>query len=150
MIRSLLVPLDGSSFGEQALPMALSIAPGPGLRLKLVRVHEPLDFPDLILPALADGDRRARERARDYLDDVLERVSAVSPVEASQTLLQGSVADAICDFARARRTDLIVVATHGRGLLSRFWFGSVTTKLIELCPAGPRRPAERNRLQPGR
>ncbi len=134
MIRSLLVPLDGSSFGEQALPLALSIARTAGARLELVHVHEPLDFQGPHFPALAD-DHRAREQARDYLDIVLERVLAVSPVEASRTLLQGpSVADALCDFAGARRTDLIVLATHGRGLLSRFWLGSVATKLIERMP----------------
>lgn len=114
--------------------MALSIARRAGARLELVHVQEPLDFPAPHLLALDADDHRARERTRAYLDDVLERVSAVSPVEASQTLLQGSVANALCDFARARRTDLIVVATHGRGLLSRFWFGSVTTKLIERMP----------------
>jgi nucleotide-binding universal stress UspA family protein len=135
MISSLLVPLDGSSFGEQALPIALSLARRAGARLELVHVHEPLEFPDLNLPALAADNRRAGEQARDYLDDVLQRVSAVSPVKARQTLLEGSVADRLCDFVTAQRIDLIVMASHGRGLLSRFWFGSVATSLVERMPA---------------
>ena len=40
--RSLLVPLDGSAFGEHALPLALGIARRCGARVRLVHVHAPL------------------------------------------------------------------------------------------------------------
>jgi len=40
MIRSILVPLDGSTFGEHALPMAASLARRAGATLHLVHVHE--------------------------------------------------------------------------------------------------------------
>jgi hypothetical protein len=43
MYRSILVPLDGSSFGEHALPLALSIARRANAHLQLVRVHSVLD-----------------------------------------------------------------------------------------------------------
>ena len=39
MYLSLLVPLDRSSFAEQALPLALSIARRANARLDLVEVH---------------------------------------------------------------------------------------------------------------
>jgi nucleotide-binding universal stress UspA family protein len=38
MFRSLLVPLDGSPFGEQALPFALSVARLAGATVQLVHV----------------------------------------------------------------------------------------------------------------
>ncbi len=41
--RSLLVPLDGSAFGEHALPMALGIARRAGASVRLVHVHSPLE-----------------------------------------------------------------------------------------------------------
>jgi len=44
MCRSLLVPLDGSAFGEQALPFALSIARRAGATINLVRVHVPYAY----------------------------------------------------------------------------------------------------------
>jgi nucleotide-binding universal stress UspA family protein len=42
MYRSILVPLDGSRFGEQALPLALAVARRAGASLKLLHVHAPL------------------------------------------------------------------------------------------------------------
>jgi nucleotide-binding universal stress UspA family protein len=42
MYRKLLVPLDGSAFGEQALPLAVSLARRDGAELHLVHVQVPL------------------------------------------------------------------------------------------------------------
>src|SRR5262249_30206615 len=41
--RSLLVPLDGSPFGEHALPLALGIARRSGADVRLVHAHSPLE-----------------------------------------------------------------------------------------------------------
>jgi nucleotide-binding universal stress UspA family protein len=40
-IRSILVPLDGSSVAEQALPVAIAIAEQARCKIKLVLVHQP-------------------------------------------------------------------------------------------------------------
>ena len=40
MFRSILVPLDGSEFAEEAIPLALSIALALARALELLRVHE--------------------------------------------------------------------------------------------------------------
>ena len=52
MYHSVLVPLDGSTFGEHALPLALSIARRAGATLNVVRVHVPLTpmYADSIAP----------------------------------------------------------------------------------------------------
>src|SRR4051794_33851710 len=41
--RSLLVPLEGSPFGEHALPPALGTARRAGANVRLVHVHSPLE-----------------------------------------------------------------------------------------------------------
>jgi nucleotide-binding universal stress UspA family protein len=41
MYRSILVPLDGSPFAEQALPFAVSIATASGGTLTIVRAWDP-------------------------------------------------------------------------------------------------------------
>jgi nucleotide-binding universal stress UspA family protein len=135
MFRSLLVPLDGSSFGEHALPLALSIARRAKARLELVHVHTPLSSPEINLPAFAADDRRARERARDYLDGLVRRLSTCPPVEVRTHLEEGRAVDALCEFAASRSIDLVVLTTHGRGPLSRLWFGSVATELVQRAPA---------------
>ena len=44
-IRTIMVPLDGSEFAEQALPTACAIADETGARIRLVLVHQRPDIP---------------------------------------------------------------------------------------------------------
>ena len=44
MYRSILVALDGSSFAEQALPVAVSIATASGAKLTIVRAWDPSNY----------------------------------------------------------------------------------------------------------
>lgn len=130
----LLVPLDGSAFGEHALPHAASLARRSGSRLQLAHVYVPpmeIISADIHLPTSSDEDAQAREQAKAYLAEVAERVRAVSPsLEVETILLEGPVTDSLFEHIRATAPDLIVLTTHGRGRLSRFWLGSVTTELL--------------------
>jgi nucleotide-binding universal stress UspA family protein len=136
---SLLVPLDRSSFAEQALPLALSIARRANARLDLVEVHAlyALDDPTAGWARFEpERDAECRQQEQLYLDTTARRVTTVSPVSVTATVLSGSaalaetVADSILEQARAGNADLIVMATHGRGPLSRFGVGSVADQLI--------------------
>src|SRR5437764_11742819 len=80
MYRKLLVPLDGSTFGEHALPLALSIARRAQATIELVHVHVPLVYGDYFNDAL-DQDTCAREQA--YLNALVERLATVSRVPVS-------------------------------------------------------------------
>ena len=40
MIRTILLPVDGSTFSEHALPVARDAARGAGARLHIIHVHE--------------------------------------------------------------------------------------------------------------
>jgi hypothetical protein len=55
-MRHLLVPLDGSGFGESALWLAGAIAARTGRDLELVTVNTPAAHPDI--PPALDGARR--------------------------------------------------------------------------------------------
>src|SRR5947209_4350450 len=122
MYRKLLVPLDGSTFGEHALPLALSIARRAKAAIELVHVHVPLVYVDYFDDAL-DQDSRTREQA--YLDAVVQRLATVSRVPMRAVLLTGPIVDVLQEQVLATGADLIVMTTHGRGPLSRFWLGSV-------------------------
>jgi nucleotide-binding universal stress UspA family protein len=137
--RSILVPLDGSQFGEYALPHASSLARRAGAGLTLARVRVPpshLSSADIHLPVPPDEEQRETEQARAYLSDVANRVRAAFPaVEVTTTLLDGGVGDALCGYMNQAHPDLVVLTTHGRGPLSRFWLGSVATDLVRRAPA---------------
>src|SRR5262249_16119135 len=136
MYHSVLVPLDGSRFGEQALPLALSIAQRANISVDLVTVHVPLAgmFAETAAGFESTLNPRILEQQRAYLDGVSDRVRAVSTAHVRSVLLDGTVAETIRAHAQTTKADLIVMTTQGRGPLSRFWLGSVADRLVRRSP----------------
>jgi nucleotide-binding universal stress UspA family protein len=136
MYRNLLVPLDGSAFAEHALPIAASIARRAGATLQVVRAHVPIAslYSGSELVADMTLDATIRENETTYLDGVVKRLVEIVPGRVSRTLVDGLVADALNEQALAAAADLVVMATHGRGPLSRFWLGSVADTLVRHLP----------------
>ncbi|HEX3871718.1 MAG TPA: universal stress protein [Pirellulales bacterium] len=124
MYRSILVPLDGSPFAEEALLLAVNVAQRAGAVLQVVMVI------DGVSRFWSSGmkDQLATER-RAYLDHVVERVRSHATIQVNSHLLEGDVATAIQEHAEGSDVDLVVMSTHGRGALGRFWVGSVADQL---------------------
>jgi nucleotide-binding universal stress UspA family protein len=137
--RSLLVPLDRSSFAERALPLALGIVRRANARLDLVEIHANYALEDPRAgwaPFDRQMDAEWKRQEQLYLDATAKWLASMSPVSITTAVLPGSsadaefVADGILDRARVSGTDLIVVATHARGLLSHPGIGSVADELV--------------------
>jgi nucleotide-binding universal stress UspA family protein len=131
IFRTILVPLDGSGLSEQALPLAQRLAEATGAGLELVRVHTTAAAWEMYTEAMAGGsgtapDTTAEEAA--YLEERAARVRTTG-VEVSTSLLEGAVAPALARRAGAV-ADLVIMTTHGRGPVSRFWLGSVADELL--------------------
>jgi nucleotide-binding universal stress UspA family protein len=129
MLQRLLVPLDGSPFAEGALPYAEALARRTGAVVQLVRaslVRQP--------PLENTGEARMVADERAYLVKVVERLGA-QRIAATVTLQHAEPAEAIVGQARQWGADLIVMATHERGLVGRAIFGSVTAGVLEAAPA---------------
>ena len=134
-MRAILVPLDGSHFGEQALPWAIALAERTGAVLHLVHVDSP------VMDAYAGGypgryalspDRKVEryQQERHYLETLHRRISGSTHIAATWTVLMGTVAETLVDYAGREKISLIAMTTHGRGPLARFWLGSVADRLI--------------------
>jgi nucleotide-binding universal stress UspA family protein len=148
--RSILVPVDGSSFGEHALPLALGIACRTGADVRVVHVHLPLEsvFQREGLPRNSGLDAWLRLRQQEYLDDLIRRLAKVATVPVRPVFLEGrEIVASLCAAARAG-VDLVVMATHGRGPLARLWCGSIADVLMRrlsvplLLVRGSRAPAD--------
>jgi nucleotide-binding universal stress UspA family protein len=133
----LLVPLDGEPFGEHALPLALGIARRASAEVRVVHVHCPLQsaYRPETLYYDSGMDAFLRRRQQAYLDDLYRRLRKVSSVPVTPVFLEGrEVADSLYEAASAG-TDLVVMATHGRGPLGRLWSGSVADALMRRLSA---------------
>lgn len=131
MLKSILVPLDGSAFAEEALPTALAIAARESARLELVIVHEVLP------PYRVQGappwdsrlDKETREERSRYVAAVADWARRTTPVPVTATFLDGPVVMTLAEYIEIG-IDLVVMTTHGRGGLSRLWLGSVADALV--------------------
>jgi nucleotide-binding universal stress UspA family protein len=131
MLRSILVPLDGSTFGEHALPLALAIARRADATLRLAHVHQPVSPIGVAAVAVLDDVEVAlKKQEQAYLDALVHRLSQAASVRVTTALLDGEVASALEAHAGQVSADLVVLATHGRGAFRRFWLGSVADELV--------------------
>ena len=104
MYHSILVPLDGSQFAEQALPLALNIANRAGASLEIVRVHELYAFQNPHCswsPFDPAADAKFREQERTYLDTIVERLKQGASAPMTSALVNGSIEDRILERTRA-------------------------------------------------
>jgi nucleotide-binding universal stress UspA family protein len=132
MYRSVIVPLDGSSFGEHALPLAASIARRSNASLQLVHVVTPLSavYAETLLAPDPEIEAEYVAQHCKYLERMAGRVKEFTGVTASCVVLSGEVALTLRMHMAKESPDLIVMTTHGRGALGRFWLGSMADDLV--------------------
>jgi nucleotide-binding universal stress UspA family protein len=149
MVRTVLVPLDGSELAGRALPFAVRLARAGEGRLVLLRAAHARTLPGT---DAAPGQVAAVEHAEDELGAVAEQIRAYG-ITTEPHVYYDDPAVAIVDGARRQRADLIVMSTHGRGGLGRWLYGSVADRVIRqsevpvlLVPAVATRPWPRDSL----
>jgi nucleotide-binding universal stress UspA family protein len=140
-LRRVLVPLDGTSDGEQALGSAVAVARAFGAELLLLRVVPTWSTlagersPGAVLLPTATAaalDLEARAAA-EYLDGVGSRVEAQG-LAVRKLIKRGEPAHGIAEAVREEQADLVAMATHGRAGLSGAWRGSLAGRVLKALP----------------
>lgn len=140
MYTRIVVPLDGSAWGEAALPHALELSRKLDVPLHLIRIVDsgpvgpfgtfsfPADYPpfERIL-------NEEQEESSHYLSGLEARIRQEGHQVTSETRV-GVVAREL--LALAQPGDLYVVASHGRGGMTRWFMGSVAEELTR-CSTVP-------------
>jgi nucleotide-binding universal stress UspA family protein len=133
MFQRLMVPLDGSSLAEQALPVAARLAKATGGSLLLVQVVSlPIDYSGGLSPVpvmtqeIVDSEL---QRATNYLATIVQQPQ-LAGIDVATDVLYGFPAQQLAQTAEAHECDLIVLCSHGRTGLSRWALGSVALSLI--------------------
>jgi nucleotide-binding universal stress UspA family protein len=132
MYRKILVPLDGSTFAEHALPLALGLARRSGAEIHLATVSTPLAAAYLegVYVGNADLEEEMAAQQRAYQESTLARLRERIDVPLTGEVKYGEVASTLCELAASGEFDLLVMATHARSPFGRFWLGSVADEMI--------------------
>jgi nucleotide-binding universal stress UspA family protein len=152
VFRKILVPLDGSTQAEAALPLVRSLAQNADAEVVLLRVADdqneaafeypsaPVLFgvlsPEAESELLHDADAMRSHALADvrlHTEGYLERVVArwfTSQPNVTTEVCFGPPAEVICNFAEGMKADVIVLSTHGWTPMNYKGIGSVADRVI--------------------
>ncbi len=127
MIRTVLVPLDGSELAESVLPYAGQIARVTGSEIVLLTA---------VYLYNAWGESPMRQdlgketaAAQTYLESKRDQLKS-SGLTVKTVIAYQPAADSILTAAADEDADLIAMSTHGRSGISRWILGSVADKVL--------------------
>lgn len=140
MYKRIVVPLDGSELAEQALGEAISLARKIDSPLHLIRVVD--TYRTQSLPAtgmaldysmLAELAEEEIEDATSYLQKKVDELQQQG-LTATGDVLHGPIARQI--VSAADEGDVIVMSSHGRTGIKRWFLGSVAEEVMRhaSCP----------------
>jgi nucleotide-binding universal stress UspA family protein len=138
LLKSVIVPLDGSELAETVLSPVAQLANALKLEVILLRAYQipmntyagmedsyPIDY-EKISAAL-------KEEAQSYLERKVAELKLNGIEKLSFVIAEGSGASEIVALGRRTPDNLIAMCTHGRSGIKRWVLGSVTEKVVRLC-----------------
>jgi universal stress protein A len=132
----ILVATDFTPASELALAEAIDMAKGDGTELLIAHAYPLPSAPqaEAVAPGVYDEwVRNLRERVEAKLEPLV-RKARNEGVLAEALILSGTPDEAITEAAAEQRADLVIVGTHGRKGVSRFFPGSVASRVISTAP----------------
>jgi nucleotide-binding universal stress UspA family protein len=131
--EKILLATDGSSASESASEQAIDLAAQLSACLLVVSVLSTSKSHPEAQASAASGDSRDTLTSR--AQAIVGRARAAA-VDATFLVWEGEPGDAIVAAAESEGADLIIVGSHGRSGVSRFFIGSVSDFVVRhaRCP----------------
>jgi nucleotide-binding universal stress UspA family protein len=134
-IEIILLATDGSPASEPASEQAIDLATQLQAKLLVMSVlsasTRPLESPPAAAAAVADS----RDSLTNKAQMIVQRARAAG-ADATFLVWEGDAGEAIVAAAASEGADVIVVGSHGRSGVSRFFIGSVSDYVVRHahCP----------------
>jgi len=136
-IRRILFATDFSDASRKAFATAVTLAKAQHATLDILHVVVPFTpiIPEQYIntETWEQIDRQARLWSQQRLRSLTSKATA-SGVSTVGLLSEGDPAQQIIRAIGTRRADLLVVGTHGRSGLAKFFVGSVAARLVATAP----------------
>jgi nucleotide-binding universal stress UspA family protein len=135
MFKKILVPLDGSEFGECSLGQVEELATsGQALEVTLISVIEQVLGKNEMKAELGqewmdNAGKTIKTATESYLSKVAEKLGKKG-LNVKTIAMQGNASEKILDYAANNKIDLIVISTHGQSGIVRWAIGSVADKVV--------------------
>jgi nucleotide-binding universal stress UspA family protein len=130
MYRHILVATDGSALSRRAIRQGVSLAKALGARLTAIAVIAPYTPEDTAVSALRGFSAAVRKEAWRALASFNAEARSQGVAATATSVVGGEPWKAILRAARARKCDLVVMASHGRSGMAGMLLGSETSKVL--------------------
>ena len=132
-IETILLATDGSPASEPASEQAIDLATQVQARLLVVSVFAASSRPSEASTEAAVVD--SRDSLTSKAQAIVQRAKAAG-ADATFLVWEGDAGEAIVAASDSENVDLIVVGSHGRGSVGRFFIGSVSDYVVRHahCP----------------
>ncbi len=134
--QRIIVATDLSRTSEAAVTEAIALAKENGATLLIAHAYQAppvLDPQSAAAGLYEEWTRTIRAEVEGKLKELVEN-AAKEGVWAEPLVLMGEPYEAISQAATAHEADLVVMGTHGRKGVSRFFLGSVAARVISTAP----------------
>ena len=124
MFKKIVVPLDGSSLSERALPYAVILATEFKSEL-------------LLLQVIDENENSSAVTAQGYLKNLQSFLTGQGlpdhqpPYSVRLLLANGDPAEQIIETIKEYQANIVIMSTHGRTGLSRVFSGSITRNIMQ-------------------
>jgi nucleotide-binding universal stress UspA family protein len=142
-LKTIVVPLDGSTIAEQILPHAVFLARSLGVGVKLVRARPAMREYQHYLEShvMAGGatvytgpyevfSNEADARAMNYLHDVRMKLQSQGVRSVEEDLIKDHAPEAIIESLGGHSDKMVAMTTHGRSGVARWMLGSVADRVV--------------------
>ena len=127
----ILVPVDFSEKSKKTLTYAQNFAKDFGATLDIVHVVEPPAYPEFGYAHLAVKERTAIKTAKGQMDHFLESAKVDMDLVNSHSVKYGSAHYQITEWAKKKRSDLIILSTQGNTGLKHVLLGSTAERVVQ-------------------
>jgi nucleotide-binding universal stress UspA family protein len=129
-LHRILLPLDGSSLAERALPLAALVASRFRAELNLVRVrgYGSVWPQGSVLEHEESAEQELALEAQAYLEQAQRGLP--SGISSELVVLRGDPRTALVEFVERDHSDLVVMTTRGQSGLRRLVIGSVADAVV--------------------
>jgi nucleotide-binding universal stress UspA family protein len=132
MYRNILIATDGSELATRGAKQAIALAKSLSAKVTAVNVTEPFHWfaPNLAAAAQPAYEEGMREAASSVLGAVADAAKAAGVACDTIHVEKEHPYEAIIETAKAKKCDLIAMASHGRSGVSTVVLGSETVKVL--------------------
>ena len=132
MYKKILVPLDGSERAESILPQVEDLASRYQAKVLLLMSLD-YTFATGVEGSFVEFNEKEYNRKQDEAKSYLKKIAnkfTQKKIKAETRLTAGPAIGAIIETASRENVDLIAMTSHGGGALSRVFYGSVASGVL--------------------